>query len=120
MHAQEHKDAGSDVLKQKAVKEGAFNRWMTHSFMKNADKTKHGSLLAKFQGECSLGNNVCPSTVLKATDALTDHLWDKEHGQKVRDGAKQNKERKAKEEEDSSKGSQQQNDTKSGNQFKQE
>ena len=51
---------------------------------------------------------------------LTNHRWDKEHGQKIRDGAKQRKESKAKEEEDSSEGSQQQNDAKSGSQFKQE
>ena len=120
VHAQEHKDAGSDAAAQKVVKEEAFNRWMTCLHVKNADPTRFGSLLIKFQGEHSLGNNQYPSTVSKAADALTNHRWDKEHGQKAKDRAKQRKESKAKQEEDSSKGSQQQNDTKSGSQFKQE
>ena len=122
VHTQEHKDAGSNAAAQESCERRGIQQ-MDDPFVceecrfnqmwQSVDQIPRGM----FIGEQSTH----PSAMLKATDVLTDHRWDKEHGQKIRDRAKQQRnESRAKEKEDSSKGSQQQNGVKSDSQFKQE
>ena len=79
-HTKEYKDT-SDSNVQDNLKKKGFNKWMTYLYMKNADSTKCGSLITKFQTEYSLGNNQYPRSMTSATDALSGHRWDKQHGE---------------------------------------
>ena len=54
--------------------------------------------------EYSLGNNQYPRSMTSATDVLSDHRWDKQHGKQVKKRSQQRSETRQKYDNDKSKG----------------
>ena len=60
------------------MKTKLFNKWMSHLCVNNADRSKHGSLLAKLSADFAMGKtNAHPdSLTTQADDVPSDHCWD--------------------------------------------
>ena len=81
-HAQEYKDE-TDASKKTALKDEAFMKWMAYVYLNNADHRKYGSLLQGLISQYSMGNDQYPTTIVTATDVLSNHKHDNRNQKKV-------------------------------------
>jgi len=66
----------TETQAQLDVKAQARSEFETYLFLRSVSKSKHGSLLATLQTQCSLGKEQYPDTTHKAVDILSQHRWD--------------------------------------------
>jgi hypothetical protein len=65
-----------DVVEAKIFQEKVFNQFMAYTYLDNADKAKHGTLLTGLNTQISFKNNQYPKTVTEAATILSNHHWD--------------------------------------------
>ena len=58
------------------MKDNAFDQWVSHSIVDNADHEKFCSLQSGSPSQCELNNDQCPKNIESVTDALNNHNWD--------------------------------------------
>jgi hypothetical protein len=74
-NTREYRDE-SDAAAKKAMKVGAFNKWMSYLLLRNSDPNKYGSMINGLISQFSMGNNQYPRTITAATDILSNHRHD--------------------------------------------
>ena len=67
---QEYKNEG-DANKQIALKEEAYERWISFLIIKNSNQGKYGSLVSGLISQYSMNNDQYPTTITGATDILS-------------------------------------------------
>ena len=65
-----------DADEIKEAQTSAFESWSAYLTLRGADQSKYDSLTSTFATQFSLGNNQCPTTIVGATDALSNHKFD--------------------------------------------
>jgi hypothetical protein len=65
-----------DEIENENKQEIAYEQLMTYIYLKNADKSKYGTLLNGLSSQYSLGQDQYPRTIIDANNILSNHRYD--------------------------------------------
>ena len=69
-------ETDADVENNKKITKKHYDRWQAYLYLENSDKNKYGSFINGLDSQQALGTNQYPTTLVKATEVLSNHRFD--------------------------------------------